>query len=245
MPSPPEIHVYDTLGHDGQIWSHHTLRILYALHRKDLSYTTQSVDYPDIESTFAPTSLPAKDDPVEPYEMPVLRFRTDGAEDLYLMDPALIIAKLDELVPDPPLRFASPRAVEARAIFGPAFAPLLQIAVGRVPTVLSERSKQGFLAKRKARWGKSLEEWVAERPQNFLLATAETRLTLFGRWLEEGNQGPFVEGSEPGYSDMTVVSILEFARRVGASEAFEAGMRHALIARLYNALAEGSMVAEC
>ncbi|CAK7220432.1 hypothetical protein SCUCBS95973_004153 [Sporothrix curviconia] len=238
MASLPNIVVYDTAGHDGHIWSHHTLRILYALHRKGLAYNIEPVEYPDIEATFAHTSLPAKDDPVEPYELPVLRFWAEGTEDLYLMDPPRIIAKLDELIPEPQLSATSPRAVEARAVFFPALAPLLQVAVGHVPAVLSDRSRQGFLAKRKARWGKTLEEWVAERPLTKQLEAAEPRLVKLGQWLGEGSEGPFIEGSEPHYPDLTIVSILEFVRLVGATEAFDAAMQHAAIARLYDALSE-------
>ncbi|CAK7234011.1 hypothetical protein SBRCBS47491_008805 [Sporothrix bragantina] len=238
MASLPSIIVYDTAGHDGRIWSHHTLRILYVLHRKGLTYTIEPVEYPDIEATFAPTSLPAKADPVEPYELPVLRFQAQGTEDLYLMDPPGIIAKLDELVPEPRLSATSPRAAEARAIFFPALAPLLQAAVGHVPSVLSDRSRQGFLAKRKARWGKTLDEWVAERPLENQLKTAEPRLLQLEEWLEQGSEGPFIDGHEPGYADMTIVSILEFVRLVGETEAFNVAMRHKAIARLYDALSE-------
>lgn len=247
MASLPEIVVYDTRGRDIPLWSHHTLRVLYALHRKGLSYTIVPVDYPDIEATFEPTSLPPKDDPVERYEIPVVLFRSTNADDKhtdeYLMEPARIIAKLDELVPDPPLPFASPHATEARALFGPALAPILQIGVGHVPGVLSDRSREGFLAKRKARWGKPLEGWVAERPQDMLLATAEPCLKAFADWLEESvREGPFIEGTESGYADMTIVSILEYARLVGATDAFDAAMAHPAIARLYAALTEKDKV---
>ncbi|KAL1891495.1 hypothetical protein Sste5346_007586 [Sporothrix stenoceras] len=243
MASLPDIVVYDTPGRDIPLWSHHTLRALYALHRKGLPYTVMSVDYPDIESTFEPTSLPPKDDPVERYEIPVVLFRLKDIEnnstDEYLMEPSRIIAKLDELVPDPPLPFASEHATEARALFSPALAPILQIGVGHIPSVLSDRSREGFLAKRHARWGKPLEEWVAERPKDMLLATAEPRLKVFADWLEgSGREGPFIEGAESGYADMTIVSILEYARLVGATDAFNAAMAHPAIARLYNALPE-------
>lgn len=248
MSSLPDIVVYDTPGRDIPIWSHHTLRVLYALRRKGLPYTIVPVDYPDIVATFEATSLPAKDDPVEPYEIPVVRFRsrdTQGTSaDKYLMEPALIMAKLDALVPDPPLQSSSPRVVEARALFAPALAPLLQIGVGHVPGVLSTRSREGFLAKREARWGKPLEAWVAEHPQDVLLATAAPRLEAFANWIEAGGQeGPFIEGGLPGYADMTIVSILEYVRLVGAKDAFDAAINHPTIARLYAALAEKDEVA--
>lgn len=245
MPSPPEIVVYDTPGRDNQIWSHHTLRILYALRHKGLPYTVVPVEYPDIETTFEPTSLAPKDDPVERYEMPVVRFREVGSDadsDEYMMIQNLITSKLDALVPDPPLHFASPRTGASAALYAPFLKPLLQIGVGYVPAVLSERSRTTFLAKREARWGKPLVAWVAERPREMLLATATPHLQAFAKWLEDeeggGGKGPFIHGSQPGYGDMTIVSVLEYARLVGATGAFDAVMQYPAIARLYAALSE-------
>jgi glutathione S-transferase len=226
--------IFDTPSRDNKIWSHHVLRILYSVHYKGLPYSIESIEYPDIISTFAQTALEPKDDPVEPYEIPVLQVRTSSDITQYYMNMAKIIQTLEDAKPEPSLLYASPRSVEFRSRFAPAFAPIIQLVVGHVPKVLSERSATFFCQKRKARWGKSVEQWIAEHPIKDGLAAAEPGIKELGDWLEL-TAGPFVNGDQPGYADFTIASILGFMRAVGLTDAFEMVLAmHKAVKRLYD-----------
>jgi|SRR3569833_563264 len=235
-PESSTVVVFDIPGKDGKTWSHHVLKILYSLHYKEIPYSIEGVQYPDIVSTFAPTTLEPKDDPLEPYEIPVLKVRMAAGATQYYMEPANILQALEEMKPDPPLLYTSPRSLEFRSYFGPAIRPIIQTAVGHVPDILAGRSIEAFSQKRKARWGKPLEQWVKEHPSLDALAIAEPKFRELGDWIE-GIPGPFVNGDKPGYSDFTLASNLGFVKAVGLTHVFEAvlGM-HPAIRRLHNAV---------
>jgi glutathione S-transferase len=135
-----------------------------------------------------------------------------------------------------PKLFDSPRSVEYRARFGPAFAPILQLTVGHVPQILSEHSVETFREKRKLRWGKSVEQWVEEHPIQEGLAIAEPRIKELGDWLD-AVPGPFVNGDSPGYADFNIAALIAFVKAVGLTDAFEAVLGfHPAIRRLYDAV---------
>ncbi|KAH8884178.1 hypothetical protein GQ53DRAFT_405795 [Thozetella sp. PMI_491] len=228
--------IFDTPSRDGETWSHHVLRILFSLHYKGIPYSIEGIEYPDIVSTFEPTTLEPKDDPIEPYEIPVLKFQTSTGTPEYRMSTLGIIQALEDMKPEPSLLYTSPRSVEYRSRFGPAFAPILQLVVGHVPNVLSERSAEAFAQKRKNRWGKSVEQWIAEHPTREGLAVADPLIKEFGDWLEL-TPGPFVNGDQPGYADFTFASFLAFAKAIGRTDVFETvlGM-HPAVERLYDAV---------
>lgn len=228
--------IFDNLSKEGRIWSHHVLRVLFSLHYKGIPYSFKAVEYPDIISTFAPTPLEPKDDPIEPYEIPVLKFQTSAGSVVYEMNIKKIIQAIEDLKPKPSLGSDTPRSVEYRTRFGPAFAPIIQLAVGYVPGILSERSAVAFCEKRKLRWGRSVEQWIEEHPIREGLAVAEPRLSALGDWLE-AVPGPFVDGNRPGYADFTIASLLAFVKAVGLSDVFETLLGfHPAIRRLYDAV---------
>lgn len=236
MASESDVLIFDNLSKEGRIWSHHVLRVLFSLQYKEIPYSFKGVEYPDIIPTFAPTALEPKDDPIEPYEIPVLKLQAPNGSVRYEMNISKIIQALEELKPEPSLRFDTPRSVEYRTRFGPAFAPIIQLTVGHVPRILSERSAVAFCEKRKLRWGKSVEQWVEEHPIQEGLAIAEPRLRELGDWLE-AVPGPFVDGDSPGYADFTIASLLAFVRAVGLSDVFEAVLGfHPAIRGLYDAV---------
>lgn len=221
---------------DGMTWSHHEVRILYSLQHKQIPYTVKHVEYPDIEPTFAPTTLEPKSDPLEPYEIPVLVAQPRSGDARYYMGALDIIQALEELQPEHPLLYDTPRSAEFRSRFGPALAPVLQAVAGHVAGILSERSAVAFAEKRRKRWGRTVEQWAAEHPMSDALLAAKPRLEELGDWLQLG-PGPFVHGDQPSYADFTIVSVLEFARAVGFAEAVEAvvGM-HPSLKILYEAV---------
>lgn len=228
--------VFDTPSRDGKTWSHHVLRILFSLHYKGIPYSIEDIEYPDIVSTFEPTTLEPKGDPIEPYEIPVLKFQGPSSSPQYQMLTSSIIQALEDLKPEPSLFYTSPRSVDFRIRFWPALVPIVQLAVGHVPNILSERSAEFFAQKRRNRWGKSLEQWIAEHPAKEAFAAAEPRLQELGDWIE-GTPGPFIDGDQPGYADFTIVSILGFVKAIGLQDVFEEvlGM-HPALERLYDAV---------
>ncbi|KAL6898649.1 hypothetical protein GGI43DRAFT_408218 [Trichoderma evansii] len=230
------VFIFDNPSKDGKIWSHHVLKILFSIHYKGIPYSFKGIEYPDIVPTFAPTSLEPKDDPIEPYEIPVLKYQTSAGSVVYEMKPSKIVQALEDLEPERSLRFDTPRSVEYRARFGPAFSPILQLTVGHVPQILSERSVGAFREKRKLRWGKSVEQWIAEHPIEDGLALAEPRFKDLGDWLEAA-PGPFVDGDSPGYADFTIASLLAFVKAVGLTDVFERVLGfHPAIRGLYDAV---------
>jgi glutathione S-transferase len=230
--------IYDNPSKDGKTWSHHVLRILFSLHYKKLPYTVDGIEYPDIVSAFAGTSLQPKDDPLERYEIPVIKYLAADGTTQYRMETVPIVEALEELDSESPLFYSSPRSVEFRSLSGPAFAPIIQATAGHVPEILSERSASNFREKRSSRWGKSVEQWNEEHPGAEALAKAEPRLRALGEWLEQ-TQGPFVHGERPSYADFTVASILGFVKAVGQNDLYEAALAvHPAIERLYEAVKE-------
>jgi glutathione S-transferase len=228
--------IFDTPSRDDKTWSHHVLRILFSLHYKGISYSVESVEYPDIVSTFEPTTLKPKDDLVEPYEIPVIKLQTSAGIPQYHMLIPEIIQALENIKPEPSLLYNSPRSVEFRSRFGKALVPILQLAVGHVPNILSDRSTEFFRQKRKNRWGKSVDEWIVEHPIKEGLALAEPRLKELGDWIEL-TPGPFIDGEHPGYVDFTIASILGYVKAIGLTDAFDQllGMSPS-VNKLYNAV---------
>ncbi|KAL7898941.1 hypothetical protein HDV63DRAFT_81091 [Trichoderma sp. SZMC 28014] len=228
--------IFDNLSKEGKIWSHHVLRVLFSLHYKGIPYSFKEIEYPDIVPTFARTALEPTEDPIEPYEIPVLRLQTSAGPIRHEMKVTKIIQTLEEMKPEPSLRYDTPRSVEYRSRFGPAFSPILQLTVGFVPRILSEHSVVAFCEKRELRWGISVEQWVEEHPIQEGLAIAEPRLKELGDWLE-AVPGPFIDGDSPSYADFTVASLLAFVKAVGLSDVFEAVLGfHPAIRRLYDAV---------
>lgn len=79
--------------------------------------------------------------------------------------------------------------------------------------------------------GKSVEQWVAEHPCWGALTIAEPRLKELGDWVEE-TPGPFFNGNEPSYADITLASVLGYVKAVGLARVFEAVLgKHSAIKR--------------
>lgn len=235
-PESVTVVVFDTPSKDGTTWSHHVLRILFSLHHMRIPYSIENVEYPDIVSTFASTTLEPKDSSIEPYEIPVLKIQPHAGNPRYYMGTLQIIEALETVSPEYPLLYTSSRSAEFRSRFGPAFAPILQAVVGHVPNVLSERSVKSFAQKRHDTWGKPIEQWIAEHPMQEAVATAKPRLKDFGDWLHL-TPGPFVNGDQVSYADFTLASMLAFTTAVGYSNITRAvlGM-HQSIQILYDAI---------
>lgn len=235
-----DVVVYDTLSNKGTMWSHHLLRVVLALDYKQIPYSIKSIQYPDFVSTFAATPLQPKADPIEPYETPVLEVHDADAEggSRFYMGTTDILGALEAMQPERPLLYASPRSVEFRSLFGPAFAPILQSVVGHVPQILPQASVQAFTKKRADRWGKTVEQWIIEHPTDEALAKASNGLRAVGDWLEL-TPGPFVHGDAPSYADFTAVSVLLFVKEVGFPDLMQAVLRlHPALERLFCAVEE-------
>lgn len=226
--------LFDTPSKECTIWSHHVLRIVFSLHYKGIPYSVENIEYPDIVSTFAPTTLEPKSDPIEPYEIPVLKIQTPDGDWSYYMGTVDILQALDDLQPEPSLLYTSTRSAEFRSRFGPALAPIIQAVVGHVPQVLSSYSAKSFAQKRLDRWGKPVEQWRVEHPIGDCIATAETRIKELGEWLD-AVPGNFVHGDLPSYADFTIASILAFAKAVGFPDVLQSALDiHPAIGKLYS-----------
>ncbi|KAH8896066.1 hypothetical protein GQ53DRAFT_804166, partial [Thozetella sp. PMI_491] len=174
-----------------------------------------NVKYPDLDSSFDPTSLKPKDDPIKRYEIPVIKFQAPAGTTRYLIDPIEIVGTLNDIKPKLPLLYDSPPSVY---------------------NILSERSAELFAQKRKSRWGKSINQWIAKHPIDTGLVVAEPRIKALGDW-PESTTGSFINGKQKSYADFTVASLIGFTKGAGASDITEKVLAmHPVIGRLYDAV---------
>ncbi|KAJ7206344.1 hypothetical protein GGX14DRAFT_643426 [Mycena pura] len=120
-----QIVLYDIpSAHPHNAWTPNTLKTRYALNYKGLQYTTEWVEYPDIESVSkdigaAPTGN--KPDGRPHYTLPAIRDLSTGA---VISDSTKIAAYLDRTYPDTP-RLMPARGFGLFCAFGDAVYPLL------------------------------------------------------------------------------------------------------------------------
>lgn len=189
----------------------------YTLNYKGIPYTTQWVEYPDVEALskklgIKPTTK--SPDGSDHYTLPAIY---DPSTDVYIADSVLIAEYLDKTYPDTPPIF--PRnTLGLQHTFGEALEtaldPLWEFILPDTCPVLNPRSNEYFRRTREHAFGKALEDL---RPSGEYATTrwAELKANLdkVDGWYSKID-GTFIMGSEVSWADLVVAAHLIWLKKV-------------------------------
>ncbi|KAK4550501.1 hypothetical protein LTR36_000080 [Oleoguttula mirabilis] len=217
--------LYDLASRHNTAWAPNPWKTRIALNFKRIEYKTEWVEYPDLAPKFKAVGIPPNDPGAfADYSSPTVRF-PDGT---YVMDSVRIAKKLEEIFAEPSLHLNSSASVEADEL-----AHLLTMALlpGVMPSVvndiLQEPSKSWFVEDREKRFGMTLEQLAQMAGGEPGWQKAEPTLQKVKELLNDGKKddGPFVLGKTPSYSDLIIVAFFECIRRVSKDD-YERLMRY-------------------
>jgi glutathione S-transferase len=214
-PPSPQIVLYDLACTKNICFSPAVWRIRLLLNYKRIPYTTTFIEFPDIEPTLAALGIPPND-PTKaryPYTVPAIHHIPT---DTHVMDSAAIAPFLEAAYPDPPLPLSSDlgRKIEtkARAVVGPAFYTSLQ---PREMHIISPRAQEYFRRTREEALGHPLEDLIAgDREEKVWTAVADDARAAGELMQTNKDEGPFVLGAQPSFTDFFIAGALQNARIV-------------------------------
>lgn len=192
----------------------------FCLNYKQIPYTTEWIEYPDIASTckklgIEPTSKKA--DGSNHYTLPAIH---DPSTGVYIADSLLIAQYLDKTYPSTPPLFPKNTAGLQLAFFD-AFWQLFIFQVGGfvlLPSclVLNPVSQEYFRRTREQEFGVTLEGFVPQGDSAVEQWTAlEANFAKIGGWFAKTDDlGPFIMGKEVSWGDIMVSSQLIWLKRV-------------------------------
>ena len=196
---PVEEYVYHLPNQNLQNPSNITIARMI-LNYKNIPYTTEWVEYPDLAPKFRALSIPPnpKDAPgyFADYSSPAIRY-ADGS---YQMDSWPIAHSLEKQYPTPSLHLDDPIVVKIRDHVVEIMAPIRALVIPRVPLLLNERSAEYFYETRKKAFGKSLEQVEKEADVDECLEKIKGPVQEAGNLLRQ-HGGPFFLG-ETGKSSL-------------------------------------------
>lgn len=201
-----DIVLFDLASRDGnKCWSYNPWKTRFVLAHKQLPYTTEFLDYPDIRPRLRP-HLPAS---TEDYTIPTIQY-TDGR---YIIDSRTIAETLERDHPSPSLHLDSPALAKLEQhLFGPVVRALRPHYVPKVPrSLLREASLAYFVRTREAALGMTLDEF--ERSQTDF-SEATPLLHEVTSLLTEQTDGPYFLGSTVSYADFVWGGLLLFVGRI-------------------------------
>lgn len=152
------------------------------------------------------------------------------------MDSPIIAEFLELTYPHPPLPLTSQLgeeiAIKARHAIGPAF----RISTTpRENLILSHRSQDYFRAKNEARLGCKLEDLLEdEKEEKAWEAVGEVLEELSELMMTNREQGPYILGATPSYSDFFIAASLQSARTVDES-VYQRCVQYAGFEKIYKA----------
>jgi len=170
------------------------------LNYKNIPYTTEWVEYPDLAPKFKSLSIPPnpKDAPgyFADYSSPAIRY-ADGS---YQMDSWPIAHSLEKQYPTPSLHLDDPIVVKIRDHVVEIMGPIRALVIPRVPLLLNEPSAEYFYETRKKMLGKSLEQLEKEADVDECWEKVKGPVQEAGNLLRQ-HSGPFFLG-ETGKSSL-------------------------------------------
>ncbi|KAK5128938.1 hypothetical protein LTR85_000271 [Meristemomyces frigidus] len=210
--------LYDLANRQATSWSPNPWKTRLALNFKGVEYTTEWVEYPDLAPKFKACGIPCNDPGAfADYSSPTVRF-PDGT---YVMDSAKIATKLEEVYPEPSLHLDSSPSDEAGELVNNLVMALLPgVMPGIVTDILQEPSASWFAEDRERRFGMKLDELAQKAGGEVGWQNAEPVLKKVKVMLQEGKKddGPFVLGSTPSYSDLIIVAFFECLHRISMDD---------------------------
>lgn len=206
-----EIILYDIPSKNQTCWSLNPWKTRLALNFKNVPYTTQWVEYPNIAPVLKAAGTPANVD-TAPYTSPAVQFPAKPAP---MMDSHAIALELERLHPTPSLHVSDPIVEQVMAVHAkmfPGFAAVLLPPVPRV--VLGEASIPYFVETRAKSFGMSLDD--LEKAKGGDVAWDEVRGVAeeMAALLKVHDDGPFYLGKKLTYADFITVAFLEFLKRL-------------------------------
>ncbi|KAK4224004.1 hypothetical protein QBC38DRAFT_486493 [Podospora fimiseda] len=223
-------------------WSLNPWKSRLVLHYKNLNYTTEWLEYPEIaprlkdhiEAWPENSGLP----PGTTHTIPALKLPSGE----WLMDSKKIAHRLEELYPSPPLHLDSPVIPKLEAALKIIMKHLSNYFMPLLPSrILNEVSH--------AHWYKSREP-VAGMPLDQLFETKgktawhdlekEGTLREVTDWLKENEEGPFFLGKEASYADFVWIGFLIFMKCLGEEDAYQQVLKRSGDAGVHERLMEAA-----
>jgi glutathione S-transferase len=232
----PEIILYDLACTKNVCFSPVVWKIRLMLNYKKVPYNTVFLEFPDIAPTledFGLASHPPGSGSHANYTVPVIKHVPTGT---YHMDSPAIVKFLETTYPNPPLPLTSELGQEietkARSAIGPAF----RISITpREHLILSPRSQEYFRAKSETLLGCKLEDLMnEEKEEKAWEGVKEKMKELSGLVMTNKEQGPFILGDCPSYTDFFIAASLQSARTVDES-VFQRCVAHPGFKMIYEA----------
>jgi len=182
------------------------------LNYKDIPYTTEWVEYPDLAPKFKALSIPPnpKDAPgyFAEYSSPAIKY----ANGTYQMDSWPIAHSLEKQYPTPSLHLDDPIVVQIRDHLPNIMGPIRALLIPRVVFLLNERSAEYFHETREKMFGKKLEQVEKDADVSECWEKTKGPVKEAGDLLRK-NGGPFFLGETVSYADFILVSMLHFVKR--------------------------------
>ncbi|KAL3465386.1 hypothetical protein BJX64DRAFT_253086 [Aspergillus heterothallicus] len=209
-----EIILYDLASTKGVCFSPAVWRVRLVLNFKGIAYKTVFLEFPDIEGTLKPLVSPPSGEGKIKYTVPAIHHISS---DSYIMDSAQIASFLESTYPDPPVPLTSElgRTIEAqaRSVIGATFGASV---IPREMNILSPRAQEYFRRTREAHLGHRLEDLLAdpEKEEQSWDAVSEGIRAVGGLLRKNREDGPFVLGARPSYTDFFIAGSMQAARVV-------------------------------
>lgn len=202
-------------------WSLNPWKARASLNFKGLPYKTEFVEYPDLAPKFKALGVPANDKSISlaEYSSPVAKM-PDGS---YIMDSRAIAEALEKLQPEPSLHMDDGETIDRtlKTIVG-IHGCLGPIVMPRVPDLLNPRSEQYFRETREKRFGMPLHEVAkSEKAGESAWEAAEPLLNDLKSIVNEDQQGPYVLGQEPSFSDLIIAGFFAFEKKVDRGDLYD------------------------
>ncbi|KAL2814773.1 hypothetical protein BJX63DRAFT_190694 [Aspergillus granulosus] len=209
-----EIILYDLANTKGVCFSPVVWRIRLMLNYKRIPYKTIFLEFPDIEETLKPLVPPPTSEGKIKYTVPTIYHIPS---DSYIMDSAQIAPFLESTYPEPPVPLTSELGgtieAQARGVMGAALGDSM---MSREMNILSPRAQEYFRRTREAHLGHRLEDLLAdpEEEERSWDAISEGIRTVSGLIRTNKDNGPFVLGARPSYTDFFIAGTMQMARVV-------------------------------
>ncbi|PPQ79766.1 hypothetical protein CVT25_003319 [Psilocybe cyanescens] len=199
-------------------WNFNVWKTRISLNFKGIPYTTQWIEFPDIEPLFKKLGIPPsrnKADGSPFYTIPAIH---DPSTGVYITDSILIAEYLDKTYPEKPLIIPhGTLGVQSAFNDGVSYhlKSILAVSVPSLITKLNPPSANHMLIWRGSHEGPKVE--VTEQWKAF-----ENGLSQVDVWYSRnGGKGPFFLGDIPSWADIVMASFLAYTRRTLREESKE------------------------
>ncbi|KAE8360500.1 hypothetical protein BDV27DRAFT_40962 [Aspergillus caelatus] len=225
MATDTPVHFFDitsTLPGPAKAWSVNTFKTRMVLNFKGIPYTQSYISYPDIAPLLSHYGVNPHASGAQ-YTFPAILHKPSIDSNVHgaMQDSLAIATHLDQTFPSPPL-FPSGDASYALTL---AMIKLLgnvtekgeAILIPKVADLLDPRGQEYFVRTRSVMFGKHLPEVYPKEESEVqeIIKAASEEMEPVARMLRgrHGKRGPFLEGENPGYADILIVSFLAWVEK--------------------------------